>query len=497
MNKNCFLKGVMTGKMLKVRHTGTASSATAGAPSSVADYDKESFLSGLAVGMSTRGVLHWPSVASIIATRASTTDELMMEMYLLDKQGKLEVPKLPGMAWLQEWMEENGFTDISQYDAAKEAFGSEIAWSFFGKDVFLRDFDEDGLPALMPSNHVTTGTFANYWEYYPFSGSSYQGKSIASINSSTSFKTAEIVTNALFRMPDTVPGKVEGEMVVEITLDLPKCKFRLSCISAEPCTPEPLEKDGDFWAGIQFSWGYNETRNYTTSNPTDGVKVNSYNTSMVMGFKPGNSIDITMKEAGEFSFYVVPISTVRSETSLGSGIYSGDVLFAAATSYSASLTWAVEILEMDEKSSNDNALLSDFLRKVDDSGLYFMSQDEGKTLKPFLMVDQTEKFIRDRDNVYISGGRVSPDIRYEADNFTQQYMDAGRIDVTANTVDSTYIHEFHEINGNLEEVDTPKPVTEVSYAFTKSSITESLSAKKPGDKTGAIDSQTFYVRRRK
>ena len=57
MNKNCFLKGVITGKALKNRNTvaNAAGSNVVPSPVSALDYDKSSFLAGLSVGMGLKG----------------------------------------------------------------------------------------------------------------------------------------------------------------------------------------------------------------------------------------------------------------------------------------------------------------------------------------------------------------------------------------------------------------------------------------------------------
>ena len=57
MDKNCFVKGVLTGRALKTRNTGAnaAGSNVVLSPVSALNYDKSSFLSGLSVGMGLKG----------------------------------------------------------------------------------------------------------------------------------------------------------------------------------------------------------------------------------------------------------------------------------------------------------------------------------------------------------------------------------------------------------------------------------------------------------
>ncbi len=57
MDKNCFLKGVITGRALKNRNTvaNAVGSNAAPSPVSALNYDKISFLSGLSVGMGLKG----------------------------------------------------------------------------------------------------------------------------------------------------------------------------------------------------------------------------------------------------------------------------------------------------------------------------------------------------------------------------------------------------------------------------------------------------------
>ena len=57
MDKNCFFKGVLTGRALKARNTGAnaAESNVVLSPVSALNYDKSSFLAGLSVGMGLKG----------------------------------------------------------------------------------------------------------------------------------------------------------------------------------------------------------------------------------------------------------------------------------------------------------------------------------------------------------------------------------------------------------------------------------------------------------
>lgn len=57
MDKNCFFKGVLTGRALKARNTGAnaAGSNVVLSPVSALNYDKSSFLAGLSAGMGLKG----------------------------------------------------------------------------------------------------------------------------------------------------------------------------------------------------------------------------------------------------------------------------------------------------------------------------------------------------------------------------------------------------------------------------------------------------------
>lgn len=57
MDKNCFFKGVLTGRALKARNTGgnAAESNVVLSPVSALNYDKSSFLAGLSAGMGLKG----------------------------------------------------------------------------------------------------------------------------------------------------------------------------------------------------------------------------------------------------------------------------------------------------------------------------------------------------------------------------------------------------------------------------------------------------------
>lgn len=57
MDKNCFFKGVLTGRALKTRNTGAnaAGSNVVPSPVSALNYDKSSFLAGLSAGMGLKG----------------------------------------------------------------------------------------------------------------------------------------------------------------------------------------------------------------------------------------------------------------------------------------------------------------------------------------------------------------------------------------------------------------------------------------------------------
>lgn len=420
MDKNCFVKGVMAGKMLKTRSVGTPASAVSVAPASAAGYDKASFLAGLAVGMSTQGALRWSALLGVSSTRASSTDEMLVELYILDMLGKLVVPKLPGMTALQKWLKEESFTDPSEYADRRKKFGKEIAWYFYDRGFRLSAYDGVDLPLKIKDMTSLASSDSFYcWKYFPY-GSSYGAETVAQIGDDGSTLGANV--RAAFTMPETIPGGLIGDQTVKITCGvLPRGKYRLSCLSAQACTPAPLSNADGLWAGIQLQFPYNKDPGYTITKQTAGVKFNSYNTIMIRGFPPGNYIEFDTKVNGaEFSFYVCPISSGRTETTIPNSYLGREIKFAPNTRYTASVEYSLELLEIYDPFPDEKASLADVLKAADRSGLYYQSTEDEKALLPMLLIDNDPVTIRDIERTKISGnGDVRPDVKHSAKNYKE------------------------------------------------------------------------------
>lgn len=473
MDKNCFVKGVMAGKMLKTRSAGTPASAVSVAPSSAAGYDKASFLAGLAVGMSTQGALRWAALLGVISTRVSSTDEMLVELYILDLLGKLNVPKLPGMTSLQKWLKDESFTDPSEYAERREKFGQEIAWCFYKKGFKLSAYSGVDLPLkIKDMTSIRSSDSSGYWKYFPY-GSSYGEQQVASIISDGSTIGSNV--RAKFTMPETIPGGLIGDFTIKITCGvLPRGKYRLSCVSAQACTPAPLANADGLWAGIQLQHPYNKDPGYTVTKETAGVKCNSYNTIMVRGFPPGNYIEFDTKVNGaEFSFLACAISSGRSETSIPNSYLGREIKFAPNTTYTASVEYSLELLEIYDPIPDEKASLADVLKAADRSGLYYQSITDGKTLLPMLLIDNDPVTIRNIEKIKIDGnGEVHPDVKHSAKNYKEDKTD-GTIDASAENDDPEYKRVFkwsEYVDGKFEEREKISAVKFCRYYFTNEKV---------------------------
>nr|DAG85031.1 MAG TPA: hypothetical protein [Caudoviricetes sp.] len=496
MDKNCFVKGVMAGKMLKTRSVGTPASAVSVTPSSAAGYDKASFLAGLAVGMSTQGALRWAALLGVISTRVSSTDEMLVELYILDMLGKLVVPKLPGMTALQKWLKEENFTDPSEYAERRKKFGEEIAWYFHNKGFKLSAYNDVDLPLKIKD--MTSSGNSGYWKYFPY-GSSYGEKEVASITDNGSTRGANV--RAKFTMPETIPGELIGDFTVKITCGvLPRGKYRLSCVSAQACTPAPLANADGLWAGIQLQHPYNADPGYTITKETAGVKYNSYNTIMIRGFSPGNYIEFDTKVNGaEFSFYVCPISSGRDETSIPNSYLGREIKFAPNTTYTASVEYSLELLEIYDPIPDEKASLADVLKAADKSGLYYQSITDGKTLLPMLLIDNDPVTIRDIEKTKIDGnGEINPDVKHSAKNYEENKENVSS-NVRVENDDPEYKRVFkwtEYVDGKTEEREKLSVVESCYYRFTSEKVYPSpvfyLYATEKDNKGSSV-SESFYV----
>lgn len=456
----------MTGKMLKTRSAGTPASAVSAAPSSAAGYDKASFLAGLAVGMSTQGALRWAALLGVISTRLSSTDEMLVELYILDMLGKLVVPKLPGATALQKWLTEEKFTDPSEYAERRKKFGEEIAWHFYKKWVRLSAYNGVDLPVKIKDMTANRNS-PNYWVYYPYA-SSYGAKEVARILDNDSELGTSLRTK--FTMPGTIPGGLIGDETVGITCEvLPRGKYRLSCVSAQACTPAPLDNADRLWAGIQLTYPYNKDPGYTVLKTTPGVKFNSYNTTMIYGFPPGNYIEFDTKVNGaSFFFDVCSISSCRSETTLGNHLAGREIKFAPDTTYTASVEYSLELLEIYDPIPDEKADLADVLKAADRSGLYYQSRTDGKTLLPMLLIDNNPATIRDIEKIKIDGnGEVHPDVKYSAKNYSE-FKSRKYISARADNDDPEYKRVFkwtETSDGKTEEHEKISLVKSCYYEF--------------------------------
>lgn len=439
--------------MLKTRSVGTPASAVSVAPSSAAGYDKASFLAGLAVGMSTQGVLRWAALLGVISARLSSTDEMLVELYILDMLGKLVVPKLPGMTALQKWLKDESFTDPSEYAERRKKFGQEIAWYFYNKGFKLSAYSGVNLPLkIKDMTSIRSGDSSGYWKYFPY-GSSYGEQQVASIEDDGSTRGANV--RSKFTMPETIPGGLIGDNTIKIMCrDLPRGKYRLSCISAQACTPSPLSNADGLWAGIQLQHPYNADPGYNITKQTAGVKYNSYNTIMIRGFPPGNYIEFDTKVNGaEFSFYVCSISSSRTETTMPNSYLGREIKFAPNTTYTASVEYSLELLEIYDPIPDEKASLADVLKAADRSGLYYQSITVGKTLLPMLLIDNDPVTIRDIEKTKINGnGEVHPDVKHSAKNYGEN-RDNASLNVRVENADAEYKRVF-----KWTEYEDGKPV---------------------------------------
>lgn len=473
MDKNCFVKGVMAGKMLKTRSVGTPASAVSVAPSSAAGYDKASFLAGLAVGMSTQGALRWAALLGVISTRVSSTDEMLVELYILDMLGKLVVPKVPGMTALQKWLKEENFTDPSEYAERRKKFGQEIAWYFYKKGYKLSAYSGVDLPIKIKDMiSIISGDSTGCWKYFPY-GSSYGEQQVAKITSDGSTIGSNI--RAKFTMPETIPGGLIGDFTIKITCKaLPRGKYRLSCVSAQACTPAPLANADGLWAGIQLQHPYNADPGYTVTKETAGVEYNSYNTIMVRGFPPGNYIEFDTEVNGaEFSFLACAISSGRSETTIPNSYLGREIKFAPNTTYTASVEYSLELLEIYDPIPEEKASLADVLKAADRSGLYYQSITDGKTLLPMLLIDNDPVAIRDIEKIKIDGnGEVHPDVKHPAKNYRDGKTD-GAMEASAENADAEYKRVFkwsEYVDGKFEEREKLSAVASCYYRFTNEKV---------------------------
>lgn len=503
MDKNCFVKGVMAGKMLKTRSVGTPASAVSVAPSSAAGYDKASFLAGLAVGMSTQGALRWSALLGVGSTRASSTDEMLVELYILDMLGKLVVPKLPGMTDLQKWLKEESFTDPSEYADRRKKFGEEIAWHFYERGFKLSAYNSADLPLkIKDMTSLPSSDSPYYWKYFPY-GSSYGEQNVALIGDDGSTLGSNV--RAAFTMPETIPGGLIGDQTVKITCGvLPRGKYRLSCVSAQACTPAPLANADGLWAGIQLQVPYNADPGYTITKQTAGVKFNSYNTIMIRGFPPGNYIEFDTKVNGaEFSFYVCPISSGRTETTIPNSYLGREIKFAPNTRYTASVEYSLELLEIYDPIPDEKASLADVLKAADRSGLYYQSDEDTRTLLPMLLIDDDPVTIRDVERIKVDeNGDVRPDVKHSAKNYKEDRNNIS-LNVQVENDDPEYKRVFQWVeivDGKWEMHEKLSAVVSCYYGFHSEKISPvsvfGFYATEKDNKGSSVREEFgFYIRR--
>lgn len=503
MNKNCFMKGFMVGKALKSRYFNAPMPAKSSALSNANGYDKSSFLAGLSAGMSTQGALRWSALLGVSSTRASSTDEMLVELYILDLLGKLEVPKLPGMTALQKWLKEESFTDPSEYADRRKKFGEEIAWHFYERGFKLSAYNGADLPLkIKDMTSLGSGDSSSSWKYFPY-GSSYGEQQIASIGDDGSTLGANV--RSVFTMPETIPGGLIGDRTVKITCKvLPRGKYRLSCVSAQACTPAPLANADGLWAGIQLQYPYNKDPGYTVLKTTPGVKSNSYNTIMILGFPPGNYIEFDTKVNGaEFSFYVCSISSSRDETSLPNSYLGREIKFAPNTTYTASVEYSLELLEIYDPIPDEKASLADVLKAADRSGLYYQSITDEKTLLPMLLIDNDPVTIRDIERTKISvNGEAQPDVKHSAKNYKEDRNNTS-LNVQVENDDQEYKRVFkwvEIVDGKWEMHEKLSAVASCYYRFQSEKVSpvsafDFYATEKDSKGSSVREEFGFYIRR--
>ena len=197
---------------------------------------------------------------------------------------------------------------------------------------------------------------------------------------------------------------------------------------------------------------------------------------MIRGFPPGNYIEFDTKVNGaEFSFYVCPISSGRDETSIPNSYLGREIKFAPNTTYTASVEYSLELLEIYDPIPDEKASLADVLKAADRSGLYYQSITDGKTLLPMLLIDNDPVTIRDIEKTGIDGnGEVHPDVKHSAKNYRYDKTD-GTMEVLAENDDPEYMRLFKwtdYVGGKLEGHEKVTVVKSCDYKFTNEKVYE-------------------------
>lgn len=221
---------------------------------------------------------------------------------------------------------------------------------------------------------------------------------------------------------------------------------------------------------------------------------------MIYGFPPGNYIEFDTKVNGaEFSFYVCSISSGRSETSLPNSYIGREIKFAPNTTYTASVEYSLELLEIYDPIPDEKASLADVLKAADSSGLYYQSITDGKTLLPMLLIDNDPVTIRDIEKTGIDGnGEVHPDVKHSAKNYSENKENAS-LNVRIENDDPEYkrIFKWSEyVDGKIEEREKLSVVESCYYRFTSEKVYPSpvfyLYATEKDNKGSSV-SESFYV----
>lgn len=443
-DKNCFLHGYFAGLDLK--------RGARAAPLSVRAYNKADFLAGLAVGLTSPGTIIIPS--TIIGSRESSTDEMLCELYLRDLLGQQTVPKIPGMTDMQTWMQEQGWTDPSEYAERREAYGSDIAWDFYGKAYAIAEFDDDtqypvDVTRLLANNSSWNGTGAGSWRKSAGSilGDPHDGFAGAlRVTGGTGWRQAVGTTlsysplHAACYIGVSVPG-----------YRMPSGNYRLRC-TAGSITPPPIDW-GPCKQGMDIRNGYGEIID-KSSGVTKGGSLEPYGVFVPVG----EWVEFHYDQKDE----LLILATFSRSTWGWSPLpdydpYMNNMDIQTNTETTQRVEYTLELLERDQEPLGENATLSQVMRAAENTGKYFLSTDGGETLKPPLVIDQENAWTRDFPIISVYEERIFNDVHYATGTSTQINQET-YIQSEAPVTSSNYIATFSDYDSSFVAHDADMPV---------------------------------------
>lgn len=481
-DKNSFLKGYLAG--LDLRRGADADVA-------LPSYDKTDFLAGLSVGLVSQGTMF--GNFREIRTVASNTDKMLCEMYLRDLKGQQEVPKLPGMYRLQEWMTANGFNDMADYASFRESFGEDIAFYFLGRELYIRSLLDASLPQDYSFAAMKRPTTYGKWTDYPYGTYTSYGATTLVTCTLSGFTSAAYKTfSAKWSLGTNIGRHVEGAAYERLTVRLLPGRYKL-WVGDISCTPQPVSGFDWYWKGIWYSWSYQVSEPVSVKSKSDGVVYNSANTAMFRYIPKDNWIEFEVTTEKSLSFYVSPFDKPMTAS------YGPDTVFEQNTSYEAVINWGLDILELYGVADNGNATLSEFLRAAEASGLYFWSIGSASgLLRPLVQTDQENGWVRHpSSDKYNAFGVLSPDIRFPAFNVDQRNTQASSGGLSSASIRVSADIDAEEGFFDPVYVDDQYPITRTEI-YVRSSGSSSILYEYNYNPDSGKDyiSNTMYVRRR-